>query len=311
MAKKNLFHQPVFKEKILAFLLFEKVQTIFDGTLGLGGHAEAILTQFPQVQQYIACDLDQEHLTFAKKKLHKWHNKILFYHTNFSSIKKIVQKNDIPRPLIIMLDLGLCSNHIDCASKGFSFEVNGPLQMTFGQTQKRNCADIISTFSEKQLIRILQEYGEEPFARKIARNIIQERERTPIKMTLDLRKIIESSVNPRYRKKSLMRVFQAFRIMVNDELNVLKKTLVDALKIMQKGDRMGIISYHSLEDRIVKHFFITASKPKTTETEFSLYSEIEPAQCRLITRKPIIPSPEEITENSRSRSAKLRILEKL
>lgn len=311
MPEKNLFHEPVLKKEILALLLFEKVQTVFDGTLGLGGHAEAILTAFPQVKRYIACDLDQEHLTFAKKRLEKWQDKAIFYHGNFSLIKKFVQKNDIPRPLVILLDLGLCSNHIDCGEKGFSFETDGPLKMAFDGDGGATCAEMLATFSEDELARILHEYGEEPLSRKIARAIVQSRVEKPFETTFDLRHVVEATVHPRDRKKSLMRVFQAFRIAVNDELNVLQETLADALEVMKGGDRMGVISYHSLEDRIVKQFFALASKPKTAETEFSLHSEIEPAQCRLVTRKPILPSHEEITTNPRSRSAKLRILEKL
>lgn len=311
MPHQNLFHEPVLKKEVLALLFFEKVQTVFDGTLGLGGHAEAVLRQFPNIKRYIACDLDSEHLAFARKRLEKWHTKAIFYHCNFSSIKKIVQELNISHPLVILLDLGLCSAHVDIAEKGFSFDANGPLKMSFDGTSSRDCASLLNTSSERELTQILREYGEEPQATRIARTIVLQRETKLFETTFDLRSVIERSVHPRDKKKAIMRVFQGLRIAVNDELNALTQTLQDALKIMRQGDRMGVISYHSLEDRIVKQFCLLHSKPETRETEFSLHTEVAPASIKLLSKKPIVPTEEEITFNPRARSAKLRILEKI
>ncbi len=311
MSVPNLFHAPVLKKEILALLLFEKAKTVFDGTVGLGGHAEAILSTFPNIEKYIACDLDSEHLEFARRKLGKWQHKTVFYHSNFSLIKKIVQENKIPHPLVILLDLGLCSSHIDRAEKGFSFDKNGPLSMSFDADNELDCAHILNTASEAELLQIFREYGEEPFAKKLARKIVEQRTEKYFETTADLRALIEEIVHPRERKKSLMRVFQALRIAVNDELHVLEQTLASAIEVMRRGDRMGVISYHSLEDRIVKHFFLLHSRPITRATEKSLHEPVAPADFLLLTKKQIAPSEAEIADNPRSRSAHLRIVEKI
>ncbi len=311
MSEKNLFHEPVLKKEILALLFSDEIRTVFDGTVGLGGHGEALLTAFPAITKYIACDLDKEHLVFAEKRLSQWGTKTEFHHSNFSAIKKIIQENDIERPLAILLDLGLCSHHVDNAEKGFSFEKDGPLKMAFDGESNQDCAKILNSATEQELSRILHEYGEEPLARKLARKIVETREHKPFETTFDLRALIEENTIPQNRKKTLMRVFQGLRIAVNDELDVLKQTLEDALEIMQSGDRMGVISYHSLEDRIVKKFVVTNAKPETIETELSLHTEVAPAKIELLSRKPIIPSEEEIKTNSRARSAKLRLFTKV
>ncbi len=311
MTDQNLFHEPVLKSEILALLLFDKVRTVFDGTLGLGGHAEAILSTFPGIKKYIACDLDSQNLSFAQKKLGTWHQKTIFHHSNFSAIKQIIQTSDIPRPLVILLDLGLCSTHIDDPKKGFSFSADGPLRMTFNPEEERDCAQILNMEAEKELERVLREYGEEPLARKLAAKIIERRKQKFFATTADLRSLVEENVSPIHRKKTLMRVFQAFRIAVNNELEVLEETLRKAAEVMKSGDRCGVISYHSLEDRIVKQFFLVSSRPQTMETPQSLHTEIAPAEFRLLTKKPVVPSDSEITRNPRSRSACLRILEKI
>jgi 16S rRNA (cytosine1402-N4)-methyltransferase len=310
MSEKNLFHEPVLKKEILAFLFSDEIRAVFDGTVGLGGHGEALLSQFPNITKYIACDLDKEHLVFAEKRLSAWEGKTVFCHSNFSAIKKIVQENDVERPLAILLDLGLCSHHVDNADKGFSFEKDGPLAMAFDSSSGKDCAQILNSETEPELSRILHEYGEEPLGRKLARKIVEARETKPFETTFDLRQLIEENTIPQTRKKTLMRVFQGLRIAVNDELNVLQQTLKDALSIMQSGDRMGVISYHSLEDRIVKKFVVSNAKPETMATDLSLHTEISPAKIRLLNRKPIVPTLEEIETNPRSRSAKLRLFEK-
>jgi 16S rRNA (cytosine1402-N4)-methyltransferase len=311
MPEKNLFHEPVLKKEILALLFSNEIRTVFDGTVGLGGHGEAFLEAFPNITKYIACDLDKEHLVFAQKRLSRWESKTVFYNSNFSLIKKCVQENDIERPLAILLDLGLCSHHVDNAEKGFSFEKEGPLKMTFDGSSSQDCEQILNSSSEQELARILHEYGEEPLARKLARKIVEAREIKLFETTFDLRTLIEENTIPQTRKKTLMRVFQGLRIAVNDELNVLQKTLEDALEVMQSGDRMGVISYHSLEDRIVKKFVVANAKPETIETDLSLHTEVAPAKITLLSRKPIVPSPEEIDSNPRARSAKLRLFEKV
>ncbi len=310
MPLKKTAHTPVLLKEILEILLTKNVATVFDGTIGLGGHGEAILEKFNNVKKYIGCDLDLEHLNFAQKRLEAHRDKAVFRNANFSEIKKIIQELDISRPLVILLDLGICSHHVDNPDKGFSFEQNGPLHMAF-EAGNKNCETIVNEAEEKELTQIFREYGEDPLAPKISRKIIEARSHGRIKTTGALKEIIENATHPNQRKKTLMRIFQALRIATNQELEHLEKTLHDAWEIMLSGDRIGIIAYHSLEDRMVKKFFLEKSKPVTAETEFSLHEEVTPAEGHRLTRKPIVPTNEEITANPRARSAKLRILEKV
>jgi len=311
MSDKNWSHEPVMKNEILQFLISEKTRTIFDGTLGLGGHAAAILTKFKNIEKYFGCDLDEKNIFLAKKNLEKWENKMIFVNLNFSAIKKIIQKNDFSRPIVIFLDLGICSTHVDDAGKGFSFEKNADLKMSFDQKNCAKCTKILNDFSENEIFEILKNFGEEPAARKIARKICEVREIKKIKKTFDLREIIEKNIPQPFLKKTLARIFQALRIAVNDELFHLEKILDDAREILQSGDRVGIISYHSLEDRIVKKNFKKNSQPATVATKFSLHQKISDPIFRLLTKKPLRPQISEIKKNPRARSAKLRIVQKI
>ncbi len=312
MNSHTLSHSPVLQKEVLAFLFFDGVQTVFDGTLGLGGHAESILQQFPLVSQYIACDLDMQHLLFAKKRLHAWEQKLELHHANFSEIASLLAKSKRVHPLVILLDLGLCSNHVDDAQKGFSLQQDGPLSMAFDvENAEKTAETVLNSYSLDELTHLLRHYGEEPSARKIAQALVDARQEVPLKTTFDLRAVIERCIHPKDRNKTLMRVFQAVRIEVNDELVHLKKTLESVLSVMQSGDRLGVISYHALEDRMVKQYFALYSQPKTAPTEFSLHTVIAEAQAKTQTKKPIVPSSQEIESNPRARSAKFRILQKI
>lgn len=309
MTPKTLFHDPVLSQEVLSELVSAETKTVFDGTLGLGGHAELILNKYPNISRYIASDLDLQHLEFAKNRLKDFSKKTRFFRGNFSNIVSILTENKPEYPLVILLDLGLCSNQIDDASKGFAFSVDGPLKMAFDG--HNGAEELVNNAEESELIRIFKEYGEEPLAKIIATEIIKSREISKITTTTKLKNIIENCVHPHKQKKSLVRIFQALRIAVNDELNVLQKTIDDSFSLMQKGDRLGIISYHSLEDRIVKNKFKKISQPKTAETKFSLHDVIEESAYRLLTKKPIKPTAGEISRNPRSRSATFRIIEKI
>jgi len=309
MIQKNLSHESVLRDEILSELVTSKTVTIFDGTLGLGGHAEAILSQYPTVATYIGTDLDSQHLTFATERLAPFADRFDPHHESFSMVGELIE--DAARPLAVLLDLGLCSNQLDDPEKGFAFAADGPLTMAFDDSRKGAAAEILNTASERELTQIFRDYGEDPLAHKIARKIVAIRAEIPFETTLQLREAVESAVHVTARKKSLVRVFQALRIAVNDELTILKTTLTSAVAKLQASDRIGVISYHSLEDRIVKKIFATAAQPQTEETEFSLHTEVAPASFRVLTKKPIVPTDEEIERNPRARSAKLRILEKI
>lgn len=309
MALDNNAHVPVLLQEVLDTLIPPNARTFFDGTLGLGGHAEAILSAFPEVK-YVACDLDEEHLNFARERLKSFADRIALHHGSFSRIGEWVGESHA-RPLCILLDLGLCSHHVDNPQKGFSFEGDGPLKMAFDGNQSRLAEDFLNNASENDICRVLKEYGEEPFARKIAQKIVQFREEKPFETTHDLRKAVEASVYPQDRRKALTRVFQALRIEINNELQVLEDALRASLELMKVGDRLGIISYHSLEDRIVKKAFKEASQPITAESMYSKHEVVAPAEFTTLTKKPIEPTAAEQARNPRSRSAKFRILEKI
>ncbi len=311
MPSKELVHVSVLKKEIFNSLITSEIKTVFDGTLGLGGHAELILSQFPQIDCYIGVDLDLQHLTFARKRLNKWKEKTVFFNKNFSEIISIIQEVSPKRPMAILLDLGLCSNQIDDVNKGFSFRNDGPLDMSFGIENKGACKDLLDKSSSRELCQIFREYGEEPLAYKLSNKIIENRKHNSINTTGDLRDLISENVSQKDLKKTLMRVFQALRIATNDELGHLRDVLEGALNIMESGDKIGIMSFHSLEDRIVKNFFKKNSKPITRESKFSLHEVVSPAILKLLTKKPIVPTQEEIEKNPRSRSVKFRIAKKI
>ena len=247
----------------------------------------------------------------ATQKLAKFSIKLVLHNTNFSELGRHLESDNYAKPLAILLDLGLCSNQVDDETKGFSFIKDGPLNMSFGEETKNRAEEIINTYDLKPLTKILRDYGEEPAAFQIAKKIIKARIKQPIKTTQQFKEIIEKSVAFEKRRKAIMRVFQAIRIETNQELQHLEKALSEALRIMQSGDRIGIMSFHSLEDRIVKRFFNKAAKPKTEANAFSLHAEVETAKLKILTKKPIVPSDEELTQNPRSRSVKFRIAEKI
>ena len=309
MANKKLFHDPVLAAEILQHLITEKTTLFFDGTLGLGGHASFLLSGAPKLKTYIGTDLDQQHLNFAQERLAKWSEKLVLHPVNFSELGRLIDWNEAGR-ISILLDLGICSNHVDDEQKGFSFQADGPLHMAFDETAETNAATIVNQAPQRELMRIFKDYGEEPEAHRISHKVVAERAHQSLKTTSQLVSVVEASVHPRDRRKAVMRVFQALRIAVNDEFGHLEKALVTALENLRGQDRLGIITYHSLEDRIVKQFFKTHAQPITTETDLSLHTEIEPAAWRLVNKKPILPTNLELERNPRSRSAKLRIIEK-
>ncbi len=309
MASQSPSHCPVLKNEILDLLITNSTQTVFDGTLGLGGHAKAILERFDGIKSYLGCDLDPQHLALAKSNLVPWKDKVQCHQTNFSDFKDLIT-HETPRPLAVLLDLGICSNQLDDAQKGFSFAQDGPLVMAFNPKAQPNAENLINSSPQEQLVQIFKDYGEEPRAVKLANAITEARKQNHITTTGQLKDIIHDNTHPKDLKKTLTRTFQALRIAVNQELSHLEKFLTESMEVLKSGDRIGIISYHSLEDRIVKKFFNKCSKPITAETEYSLHEEIAPALGKCCPRKAIPPTKEEIEKNPRSRSARLRIFEK-
>ena len=305
-----LEHSPVLLNEVLANLELNKKRVVVDATVGLAGHSKAMLEKMPKNGKLIAFDADKEHVKLAKKRLRKYSSQVTVIHANFSELEEKIAAQRCRGIDAILFDLGLASPHVDNPERGFSFMHEGPLDMRFDVSQELTAAEVINNYSEKELVRIFQEYGEERFARKIARAIVARRKTRKFKTTKELARLIEKTVARQSRIHPATRVFQALRIEVNNELQSLKSALEQALKLLRPGGRIAVISYHSLEDRIVKRFFKEQALEYINLPEEETTRMLKP-QLKIITKKPILPSDEEIIENPRARSAKLRVAEKI
>jgi 16S rRNA (cytosine1402-N4)-methyltransferase len=309
-------HVPVLKNSVQKYLNLRAGDKVVDATLGLGGHALDILESIGEKGVLIAFEQDERNLEESKRRLKKYNHQIIYFHENFRYLKTRIIGSRHAASLVdaILFDLGISSPHVDDKERGFSFMSDGPLDMRFDQRQKLTAADVVNTYREENLSKIFFEFGEEPFGRKIARGICERRKNMNFKSTLELAQFIEeiSPVNVRKRQKihPATKVFQALRIEVNNELDSLKEGLMGAASLLSIGGRIVVISYHSLEDRIVKHFFKDLIKPPASYEE-SIYKTYSDPFFEALTKKPVIPSEEEILSNPRSRSAKLRAYIKL
>lgn len=305
-------HYPVLCSEIIQAFDSLSLSVVIDGTLGAGGHAEAMLKQHLEIQYYIGIDQDPQALLLAAERLQPWASKISFKHGNFAQIDEFLKELSLPQPQAILVDLGVSSMQIDQPLRGFSFMREGPLDMRMNPHLPLTAAEIVNTWSEKELGRIFREYGEEKQWRAAARTIVEVRQTQPFLKTFDLNTIL-TPVLARYAKKGihpLTLIFQALRISVNRELDVLETFLSKALDLLAPGGRLAVISFHSLEDRLVKtHMRLAASDKWETSGIGGLFRDKTPT-VKLITKKPLEASEEEVRINPRSRSAKLRIIEK-
>ncbi|MBN2097233.1 MAG: 16S rRNA (cytosine(1402)-N(4))-methyltransferase RsmH [Candidatus Omnitrophica bacterium] len=296
MTKITYQHIPVMCTEILEYLKLGRDQTILDCTLGLAAHAEAILQQLGPGGRLIGIDQDQEALQAAKDRLGQFNNCILLQ-GNFRNIDIILDQLKIDKVDAIVFDLGVSSLHLDQATRGFSFKLDAPLDMRMDKSLRLSAFDLVNFLPQEKLSDILRRFGEVRWHHRIARAIVRERKKTPIVNTAQLADLI-SRVTPRRiaRIHPATTTFQALRIAVNDELEALKEALVKCLDYARVGARICVISFHSLEDRIVKmQFRALASEGK----------------LRIITKKPLKPTEQEIRSNPRSRSAKLRVGERI
>jgi len=304
-----VFHEPVLKEEALTFLVTAKKGIYLDGTLGGGGHSEAILKNINKSGRLIALDLDNDAIHFSRTRLK--HKNFLVEQANFKNLGEVLKKLKINRVHGILLDLGVSSYQIDTAEKGFSYRVSGKLDMRMNSKQQLTAHEIANTFSEEKLREIFKKYGEERRYRAISRVIIREREKNVIETTTDLQEIISVVLPYQNRVKSLSRIFQALRIAVNEELENLKAALESGLDYLTTGGRLVVISYHSLEDRIVKNFFKQESRRCVCPPDLPICVCGEPGRLKILTKRSIQPSKEEVQRNPRSRSARLRTAEML
>ena len=283
-----------------------------DATLGYGGHSSEILKKIPKGHLY-SFDQDKEAIEFSNNRLSKIGNNFTIIHSNFVNMVEELEKLNINKVDGILFDLGLSSPQIDEKERGFSFMSDSPLDMRMNREDKTTAKDIINNYSYDELLIIFYSYGEEKMSKQIAKKIVSERENKEINTTKELVDIIKNAVGAKYFNNSHpeRNIFQAIRIEVNNELNTLRTILPKAINILNTGGRISVITFHSLEDRIVKQAFKKASDVNELVKGLpEIPSEYKPL-IKLINKKPIIPSSKELEENTRSKSAKLRIIERL
>ena len=284
-----------------------------DGTLGGAGHSSRIAALLT-TGRHIGIDRDPIALKAAAERLKPWEDKITLVHSNFCEIASVLEELNIEGVDGILLDLGVSSPQLDDGERGFSYMVDAPLDMRMNNEDSLSADTVVNTWSYEELKKILYEYGEERYAPKIAAAICSRREEKPIRTTLELVDIIRSAMPAaalREKQHPAKRSFQAIRIAVNDELNSVAKVMEDAIPKLNKGGRLAVITFHSLEDRIVKNAMANAAKGCTCPPNFPVCVCGKKPQVKLITRKPIVSGEAELERNPRARSAKLRICEKL
>lgn len=284
-----------------------------DGTLGGAGHALEVCKLLSATGRLIGIDQDDAAIQAASERLRDYQDRTMIIRSNYCHMVPELKKRGINSVDGIVLDLGVSSYQLDHAERGFTYREDVPLDMRMDQRQTKTAEDIVNTYSESELYRIIRDYGEDKFAKNIAKHIVAARGKSPIETTGQLTEIIRASIPMKYQKKSghpAKRTFQAIRIELNRELEVLKNSLDDMIEILNPGGRLCIITFHSLEDRIVKSAFKKNENPCTCPPDFPVCVCGNVSKGRVVTRKPILPSEEELEYNSRSKSAKLRIFER-
>jgi 16S rRNA (cytosine1402-N4)-methyltransferase len=319
---QDFFHEPVLATEIVAFLV-RKPGVYVDGTLGGGGHSLAMVSAlfdagFYEGSLLIGIDQDEAALREAHEKLREYEARVVLVKGNFRDLGSIItrvcgEKGLEPKVAGILLDLGVSSFQIDTAERGFSYLKEGPLDMRMDVDVPVSASDIINTYSEQEIARLIYRYGEEPRSRSIARAIVACRQNNgPVSRTEELAAIIRGNAHGGEKViKILSRVFQALRIEVNDELDVLRHALHDGIDCLDEHGRMAVISYHSLEDRIVKRVFAEKARSDWGPKGVGLREPLAWGTVTSVTRKPLLASQQEIASNSRARSAKLRVIEKI
>ena len=306
-------HVSVLLDECIEGLAIKPEGIYVDGTLGGAGHSSQIAPRLT-TGCLIGIDRDEVALEAAGKRLAPYTDRVKLVHSNFCRIASILQELNIPGVDGILLDLGVSSPQLDDGSRGFSYMTDAPLDMRMDHSDSLSAHTVVNTWSYEELKRILFEYGEERYAPQIASAICKRREAAPIKTTLELVKVIRSAMPAaalREKQHPAKRSFQAIRIAVNDELNAVAKVMEDAIPLLNPGGRLAVITFHSLEDRIVKNAMAAAAKGCTCPPSFPVCVCGKKPKVKLITRKPIVSGKEELERNPRARSAKLRICEKL
>lgn len=309
-----------FKHK--SVLLFETVDNLnirpdgiyVDGTLGGGGHSFQILKRLGDNGRLIGIDQDEDALNAAGKRLAIFEDKVTTVRSNYCHMKQVLHDLGIDKVSGIVLDLGVSSYQLDEPERGFTYREDVPLDMRMDRRQPKTAKNIVNEYSEMELFRIIRDYGEDKFAKNIAKHIVAAREKKEIETTGELIEIIKAAIPAKIRMAGghpAKKTFQAIRIELNAELEVLQNSLDDMIDLLEDGGRICVITFHSLEDRIVKTIFKKNENPCTCPSHFPVCVCGKKPKGRVITRKPIVPSDEELEENSRSKSSKLRVFERI
>ena len=283
-----------------------------DGTLGGGGHAYEVCRRLGEKGSIVGIDQDAAAIEAASARLKDFGEKVTIVRSNYCDMKSKLHELGIDKVDGIVLDLGVSSYQLDTAERGFSYREDAPLDMRMDTRQKMTARDIVNDYTEADLYRVIRDYGEDKFAKNIAKHIVQARAVKPVETTAELSEIIRASIPMKFQKKSghpAKRTFQAIRIELNRELDVLRDSLDDMIDLLNPGGRFCIITFHSLEDRIVKSAFRKNENPCTCPPDFPVCVCGKKSKGSIITKKPILPSEEELEYNSRSKSAKIRIFE--
>ena len=284
-----------------------------DCTLGGAGHSSEIIKRLSPKGKLIGIDQDRNALDAAKEKL-KDYNNVIYVHDNFINIEEILTNLGIPKVDGILMDLGVSSHQLDVAERGFSYMQEAPLDMRMNRDNDFSAYDVVNNYSAEEITKVIRDYGEEKFAKRIAQFIVDRRANKPVETTLELVDIIKAAIPAKFRREGphpAKRTFQAIRIEVNQELQILNKTIEDGVKSLNEEGRIAIITFHSLEDRIVKVKFKDLQDPCKCPKEFPICACGKKPIVKIMSRKPIIPTAIEVEENPRSRSAKLRVCEKI
>ena len=308
------YHVPIMVDEVLSLLAPARGGVFVDGTLGGGGHAEAVLAALPAGSRLIGVDRDADAIAASGRRLAACSDRFTAVRGNFFDLPALLLPLGITRVNGILLDLGVSSHQLDDAARGFSYRAEAPLDMRMDRRGGRSAYDMVNGYSAEELKRIFFAYGEERFSARIAERIVSERQKAPIETTTALAEIIKSAIPGKFRNEPqhpARRCFQALRIAVNDELDGLDAALTRCHDLLAPGGRMAVLTFHSLEDRIVKNAFRRMENPCTCEKSAPICVCGKTPTVRILTRKPLTASSEEVCHNSRSSCAKLRAIERL
>lgn len=309
----NFSHYSVLLDETIDGLNIKENGIYVDGTLGGGGHSYHIASKLGKDGRLIGIDQDEAAIQAASERLNPFKDNVTIVRSNYENVKMVLDELGIDHVDGMVLDLGVSSYQLDTVERGFSYKYDTALDMRMDTRQSLTARDIVNNYSQSQLFHMIKDFGEDQFASNIAKHIVKAREVKPIETTYELNDIIKAAIPAKMRATGghpSKRTFQAIRIECNRELEVLKNTLDTMIELLNPGGRLCIITFHSLEDRIVKNAFRKAENPCTCPKEFPVCVCGEKPRGKQVTRKPVLPSEQELEENSRSKSAKLRVFEK-